>query len=106
VRSSSTLYLEEIAAVVHATAPCCTAARCCSTLAGSVSPCVHDDAAQGVPELSGHSCQAGLPRKSPKPIRRVVLRRGQEDPPLVIRHLHRSRSAPSPSRPTEIAVRR
>ena len=48
----------------------CPSHRCCSTEAGSVSPCVTMRRRSWLRNSPGTSCHTGWPKKSPKPIRR------------------------------------
>ena len=64
-----------------------------------------DDAPQGVAELAGHFLPGGVPEEVPEPDLALVLGRGEEDPPPVVRHLHVVEVRPALAS-TEMAVRR
>ena len=72
--------------------------RCCSTDAGSVSPCVTMRRRSVLRYSPGTSCQAGSPMWSPKPIVRSGIGVGRGRCPSGSRASSRSRSAPSPRR--------
>ena len=80
--------LEQVAQVVHATARSGPRWRCCSTDAGSVSPCVTMMRRRLARCSPGTSCQAFSPLWSPKWILRFGVAGVEEDAPAVVAHLH------------------
>ena len=61
--------------------------RCCSTDAGSVSPCTTSRRRRSARYSPGTSCHTGSPWWSPKAIAAVGLGLGEEDAPAVVGHL-------------------
>ena len=80
----------------RATAQVAPSSRCCSTDAGSVSPCVTMRRCSCERYSPGTSCQAGSPLCAPKWICRPRSRRHEENAPAVVRHLDVIEVAPSP----------
>ena len=61
--------------------------RCCSTLAGSVSPCSDDQAAQRIAELAGHFLPHRLALEVAKADAPIGRRLGEEDAPAIVGQL-------------------
>ena len=68
---------------------------CCSTDAGSVSPCVTMMRRNCERSSPGTCCQTGSPKWSPKPMVRSGDRLREENAPTVVGHLHRAIARPA-----------